>query len=107
MMSVHVVIMPTKFCPNCGAEVADEKAVICIKCGVPFIKPGTRNRTTAILLALFLGGLGVHQFYLGGKWWWVSLLFCWTFIPAIVAIFEVIQLAMMSDEAFNAKYNSA
>ena len=37
------------------------------------------------LLALLLGGLGVHHFYLG---WWLAgliyLLFCWTFIPMIL-----------------------
>ena len=29
--------------------------------------PGTRNKTTAILLCLFLGSLGIHRFYLGHK----------------------------------------
>lgn len=26
---------------------------------------GTKSKTTAILLCLFLGGIGVHRFYLG------------------------------------------
>ena len=29
--------------------------------------PGTRNKTTAILLCLFLGALGIHRYYLGHK----------------------------------------
>ena len=48
--------------------------------------PGEKKRITAALLALFLGGLGIHFFYLNkpvaGL---VFLLLCWTFIPAILA----------------------
>lgn len=64
-----------------------------------------KNRTTAAILALFLGGLGLHKFYLG-NWMWglVYLFFCWTFIPAIISFFEAIALFMMSDENFNEKY---
>jgi len=29
---------------------------------------GCKSKTTAILLALFLGGLGIHRFYLGYTW---------------------------------------
>lgn len=29
---------------------------------------GSKSQTTAILLALFLGGLGIHRFYLGYTW---------------------------------------
>lgn len=43
----------------------------------------------AILLALFLGGIGAHKFYLGQSGLGVLyLLFCWTFIPSIIAIGE-------------------
>jgi len=45
----------------------------------------------SVILALFLGGLGVHKFYFGqiglGI---VYLLFCWTFIPTIIALIEAI-----------------
>jgi TM2 domain-containing membrane protein YozV len=64
-----------------------------------------KNKTTAGLLALFLGGIGVHKFYLGkasGIWY---LLFCWTFIPVIVAFIEAISLFTMSEEEFDEKYN--
>ena len=67
-----------------------------------------RTRTAAILLALFLGGLGGHKFYLGRPGWGVVyLLFCWTFIPSIAALVELIILITMSEDAFNAKYNAA
>ena len=48
-----------------------------------------KNSTTGVILALFLGGLGVHHFYMGRIGLGVLYLaFCWTFIPAIVALIE-------------------
>lgn len=55
------------FCTNCGAEI-DDKAVVCVKCGVA-VKPvsetasGSNEWLTALLLCFFLGWLGVHRFY--------------------------------------------
>lgn len=53
-----------------------------------------KDTTTAVLLALFVGGLGVHWFYLGrtGKGV-LYLLMCWTFLPAIAALFEAITMS--------------
>lgn len=65
-----------------------------------------KSKSTAAILALLLGGLGVHKFYLGKTGWGiVYLIFCWTFIPAIIALIECIILATMSEDKFNAKYN--
>lgn len=97
-----------KFCGNCGAEITDEKAVICVKCGVPLSGGNSGNpkdKNTAGILALFLGGIGVHKYYLGRSNWWLYLIFCWTFIPAIIALVEAIQLFMMKPDDFNRKYN--
>lgn len=60
---------------------------------------------TAALLAFFLGGIGVHKFYLGktGQGF-LYLIFCWTFIPAIVAFVEFIIYLCNSDEEFARKY---
>jgi len=64
-----------------------------------------RNRIAAALFALFLGGLGVHKFYLGQIGLGILyLVFCWTFIPAIVGLVEGIILLTMSDAEFAAKY---
>lgn len=53
------------------------------------------------------GGLGIHKFYLGMKWWGLFyLLFCWTGIPAIVGFIEGIIYLFQSEEKFNQKYNS-
>jgi hypothetical protein len=101
------VSRPMKYCQNCGAQI-DEKAIICPKCGVQAAPLGgakePKSRSTAIILALFLGGIGIHKLYLNEGKWWLYLIFCWTFIPAIIALYELIQYAMMSDEAFHAKY---
>ena len=95
----------TKYCINCGAEI-DIKAEICPKCGVrqPSSISGGRSRIVASLLAIFLGGLGIHKFYLGNWIGIIYLLFCWTFIPAIVGFIEGIMYLMMSDKEFAAKY---
>jgi TM2 domain-containing membrane protein YozV len=65
-----------------------------------------KNRTTAALLAFFLGGIGGHKFYLGravqGLFY---LIFCWTLVPAMIAFIEGIILLTMSDADFNLKYN--
>ena len=67
-----------------------------------------KNRTTAAILAFFLGGIGVHKFYLGRTAAGVLyLIFCWTAIPAVIAFVEFIIFLTMSDEAFNLKYNQS
>ena len=56
--------------------------------------------TVYILLAVFLGGIGAHDFYVGktGKGL-IKLAFCWTGIPAVVAIFNIIG-ALMNKQNF-------
>lgn len=64
-----------------------------------------KSKGTAIILALLLGGLGAHKFYLDRSGQGIFyVLFCWTFIPAIIAFIEAIIYATMSDEAFHAAY---
>lgn len=65
-----------KYCCECG-EIINIKAEICPKCGCR--QPEMRNSTTggscsktlnarwltALLLCIFLGGLGIHRFFTG------------------------------------------
>lgn len=52
-----------------------------------------KNPTTAVLLALFLGGVGAHKFYLGQTGLGiVYLLFCWTTIPGWISLIEAFSL---------------
>lgn len=53
-----------------------------------------KDPTTAVLLALFLGGLGAHKFYLGKTTAGILyILFSWTTIPAWIALFETFSLS--------------
>lgn len=60
-----------RFCPNCGGET-NPAAVVCVRCGVglsrpmpPTISTSGKSRLAAGLLGIFLGGFGIHRFYLG------------------------------------------
>ena len=56
------------YCANCGKEVSAQ-AEVCLNCGVAIKKTANGDlgdkKLTAGLLALFLGGIGIHNFYLG------------------------------------------
>jgi TM2 domain-containing membrane protein YozV/type II secretory pathway pseudopilin PulG len=95
-----------KYCSSCGS-VIKLLAEICPKCGVRQIQVAKINKTVLILLTLFLGGVGGHKFYLGKPIQGVLyLLFCWTFIPSLIALIELIIYAVTSEEALNAKYKN-
>lgn len=65
-----------------------------------------KSKSTATILTFFLGGIGGHKFYLGQPGLgFLYLIFCWTFIPAILAFFNFLGLLMMSEDEFNMKYN--
>lgn len=94
-------------CRDCG-ELISPNATTCPRCGGRqslVSSNGRKSRAAAIILALVLGGLGVHKFYLGrvaqGLFY---LLFFWTFIPAVIAFVEMIIYLTMSDEDFARKY---
>lgn len=65
-----------------------------------------KDKTTAGILALLVGGIGVHKFYLNRTGQGILyLLFCWTLIPGLIAFIEGIQYLTMDQLAFDAKYN--
>ncbi|HOO27728.1 MAG TPA: TM2 domain-containing protein [Lachnospiraceae bacterium] len=50
------------------------------------------NKYCYILLAVFLGDFGIHQFYAGRvRRGILYLIFCWTFIPELLSIFDIIK----------------
>lgn len=58
----------TSFCPHCGHPVMAGQA-ICLNCGFSLEPPKSdKSKLAAGLLGLFLGGYGVHNFYLGLSW---------------------------------------
>jgi len=65
-----------------------------------------KNKTVAGLLGIFLGGLGVHKFYLGKIGMGILyLVFCWTYIPSIIGCIEGIIYLTSSDQGFHNKYD--
>ena len=66
-----------------------------------------KNKVLAGCLSLFLGGYGIHKFYLkrnvlGALY----LLFFWTCIPSVLGIIDALILFFMSKDKFDQKYNS-
>ncbi|MDY0400034.1 MAG: TM2 domain-containing protein [Bacilli bacterium] len=61
-----------KYCTHCGQELVDD-AVVCTNCGreapkniVSNVEGGSeKSRLVALLLVLFVGGFGIHRFYVG------------------------------------------
>lgn len=101
------ICMAMVFCRGCGKEI-HESATSCPQCGaVQRTKSTSKNKTTAAIFAILLGGFGAHKFYLGQTGLGILyLVFCWTFIPAIVAFFEFIIYLTMSEDSFALKYGT-
>lgn len=123
----------SNLCPQCGAPV-EAGTQSCQYCGATIATQGTQNqgqpqvivqqvvtpatnsaissawpiksKIVAGILALLLGGLGIHKFYLGNtKSGILYLLFCWTYIPGIVSFIEGIIILCSNDENFQLKYH--
>ena len=106
-----------KFCPNCGTEVNNVQ-VVCIKCGVALKQftvdgggPSAKDKTVAGLFAIFLGALGIHEFYLGNNTsglirLGITLLTCgWGgAILGIISLIEGIIYLTKSDDEFQSIY---
>ncbi|WP_241485965.1 TM2 domain-containing protein [Chryseobacterium angstadtii] len=73
---------------------------------VTAVKKSRKEKNTAAILSFFLGGIGIHRFYLGQTVMGVFyLIFCWTFIPAFIAFIDFFVFIFMSQNKFDLKYN--
>lgn len=65
-----------------------------------------KSKIAAGLLAILLGGFGIHKFYLGKVGMGILyLVFCWTYIPALVGFVEGIIYLCSNDENFQLKHH--
>ncbi len=104
-----------KFCSQCGAATQPQQ-VLCTQCGASLATPsGSKNKIAAGLLAIFLGSLGIHKFYLGySKEGLIMLLVtvvggvitCGVAagVMSIVALIEGVLYLTKSDEEFAQTY---
>lgn len=116
-----------KFCCHCGVALNPEQ-VVCVKCGAAIntaAMPRTAGNTTgasgksswaksriaAGLLAILLGWVGAHKYYMG-SWGW-GLVFTAVLILTggilglalwLTGLFEGIQYLTMTDETFAENY---
>jgi len=122
--------MSSKFCPQCG-DSNPNNSKFCQRCGSQFEKKEAppisqpapeappraetftqvpyqpnydhppKDRMVAGILALLLGGFGIHKFYLGNIGaGLLYLCFSWTMIPEIIGFIEGIIYLTESDEEF-------
>ncbi len=121
-----------KFCSECGVPF-EPNASFCGECGATISEPQQKQNKTAsqfkkrmaegikktanslssdapkskakvTLFAMFLGGFGVHKFYMGSWGWGIVYLFTWWLtIPFLVALAETVKYVLMSDEEFRLK----
>lgn len=110
------IAMNDRLCPKCGNDVSEETEE---KLLPPSNKNGSfqhwdllkglsesqklfffqeynkqkKSLNVAYMMALFLGGIGAHHFYLGYTGLgFLYTIFCWTFVPVILAFFELLFL---------------
>lgn len=111
----------TQFCPQCGTAPQGAAAQAPQGFGAPqpnyaqpqqgfgqpqyqqpAYGPAPKSRVTAGLFALLLGGLGVHKFYLNKVGLGILyIVFCWTFVPSVIALIEGIIYLTQDDATFS------
>ena len=102
----------SKKCVSCGSELEDDD-LFCENCGAKQeiieepknpkeVTPTTKkpkSKVAAALLALFLGGFGIHDFYLGHVFWGIVKLIltcCTGFVGSLWAFVDFIRILIGS-----------
>lgn len=101
-----------KECVECGA-ILDQGALLCMRCRADQPRAAAptemvhsrRNKTVAGLLAIFLGGVGAHKFYLGQTSNGILyLVLCFTLVPALLGLIDGIAMLSMTPERFAQRF---
>lgn len=89
--------------PNGGININVENSNNNANAQPVYVKGKVVNKVTYCLLAFFLGAIGVHKFYVGKTGTGILfLLFCWTAIPAFIALIDfIIGLTKKADAQGN------
>ena len=97
-----------KYCAQCGAQLVDE-AVVCPKCGCAVAPTKTvdpnaspKSRLITLLLCIFVGGLGIHRFYVGKIG--TGILFLLT--AGVFGIGVIVDLIKIATGKFTDKYGN-
>lgn len=86
------------YCKNCGKQI-DPNAAICVGCGVATgtaIAGSNKSRLVALLLCVFLGGIGIHRFYVGK----VGTGILYIFTAGLFGIGTLVDLIMIAVGSF-------
>lgn len=91
------------FCPNCGTKIGEKKAGN----NINYISKSGKSKLATALFAIFLGDIGIHNFYMGKVGLGIlDILFCWTGIPAIIGLVQGIIILCSSDEDFEKRLDN-
>ena len=100
--------MKDVYCRKCGTKIP-ENVQYCPNCGAGINCQGNqkKDKIVAGILAILLGGLGIHYFYMGKTTAGIITLIlglCSCYIWGVVMLIQGILILTMTDEAFMAKY---
>jgi hypothetical protein len=108
--------MPLIQCPDCSTQVSDQ-AQACPSCGYPIAKKvsggpqsvavvkSAKSRGVYIILGLFLGCLGIHNFYAGyhgrgAAQLIITLLLGWVIIGLVITgLWALIEICTVTEDA--------
>jgi TM2 domain-containing membrane protein YozV len=103
------VAAAANYCRACGNQLQPGQAV-CTSCGTAIASwqpRADKERLTAALLGIFLGGLGIHKFYLGYNNAGIIQIVITIFtcgIGSVIGLIEGIIYLTKSDAEFQATY---